>query len=143
VAGSERVSDYPLLDWLWANQGEEAWMVCRNGHLWQAQLPYVTDYTEDRRSVFFQRRQKERLQRVRVCSLCQVLRQAGNHKLRGVTKVHPDWQRVITGAQLLANGTVEHHHPEQVAQAFSEDEVKAWRAAQALVALLGDRRGRC
>lgn len=134
---------WQLLEWFQAHTGKPVWMVCRNGHLWEAVVPWSWDFDEIP-SIFQRARDvstpRSRVQGVTRCSLCQTMKQAGFKKLRGITKVHPDYKGVITGARKLPGGTVEHHHPEQIAKAFSEDAVKDWRACMAFVSLVTRRR---
>ncbi len=118
------------LDYYKARVGEEVWMVCRHGHLWPAKLPYPEDLAENIPwlSADYTR-----------CRLCQVLAQASGGKHVGLTKVHPDFGGVITGALKLNDGTIEHHKPDQVTKAYRESYVKDWHAALCLVALITPR----
>jgi len=127
------MGDWTLATWFEDTAGSDFWMVCRNGHLWQARLHWY-DLDEGFVAGRMNKISTERRQRTLRCSLCQVLK-AGNPKIRGITKVHPDYRGVITDAVMLHNGTIEHHHPEQVAKAYRDKDVAEWRAFIALKAI--------
>lgn len=109
--------------------GQDIWMVCRAGHLWRATVPMMWEIADLEPS----RHTRQRVNKIRRCLLCKVFKDAGG-RVRGITKVHGDWLGIITAKQ-LHNGTIEHHKPEQVKQLYSEERVKHWGAAQALIAL--------
>lgn len=127
--------DWPLAKWWDAHAGEDIWMVCRNGHLWQAVCPYYYDFDDDFVLGRMRKASRARIRAVRKCRMCEVLKESGFKHLRGITKVCPDWKGVITEARMLADGTIEHHQPAQVAQAYSEEEVKNWAALLALISI--------
>lgn len=128
--------DWQLRVWFDRQSGDDCWMVCRAGHLWQAQVPYYGDF-DDRDTEFGRRMarpRRERMRRVTRCPMCTVLKETGM-RIRGLTFVCPDYRGLITEARLLDGGTIEHHHPEQVAQVYSPEAVKEWRAMLALISL--------
>lgn len=129
---------WPFLDWYVANKGKPVWMVCRNGHLWQGTVPWSWDL-EGVPSIFERARLgedtgRDRIRSVTRCTLCKLLK-AGNPHLRGITKCHPDWRGVIREARMLANGTIEHHQPKQIDEAYREEDVTAWRVLLAFVSI--------
>lgn len=121
------------LRWYSEHEDTEAWFVCRNGHLWSALVP-PTWRVVDAQARNGMASSKRLFKAITMCAVCRVLKEAGRRGLRGVRSVHPDFGGTITARKLL-DGTIEHHQPEQVAQAFSQERVKAWGAVLALITL--------
>ena len=128
------MSEWPHMVWYKDHVGQKAWFVCRNGHLWLAEVPAPwMFYERDQRDPRPVQLIIDKVSKVKKCGLCQVLK-AGSAHVRGLTMVCPDFGGVIKARELL-DGTIEHHEPDAVAKAYSVEGVNSWKSVMAMAYL--------